>query len=134
MQSRQPFLPPLSPFPFSPGRATPSSPRSPISRPRVKTRSKTRLFGLLAKEGAVLQSRIMLTISRDGKVKSQDNVNTCSDMQKHKIHCFCLLSLVTASVNTVPSGIAAFSNHKTKYRELTIFVSQSNCYYANACI
>ena len=63
----------------------------------------------------------MLTISRDGKVKSQDNVNTCSDVQKHKIHCFRLLSLVTASVNTVPSGIAAFSNHKTKYNELTIF-------------
>ena len=59
VQSRQSFLPPLSPFPFSPGRATPSSPRSPISRPRVKTRSKTPLFGLLAKEGAVLQSSII---------------------------------------------------------------------------
>ena len=53
--ARPAILPPLSPFPFSPGRATPFSPRSPISRPRVKTRSKTPIFGLLAKEGAVLQ-------------------------------------------------------------------------------
>ena len=58
VQSHSPFLPPLSPFPFSPGRATPSSPRSPITRPRIKTRSKTPLFGLLTKEGAVLQSII----------------------------------------------------------------------------
>ena len=33
-----------------------SSVRSPISRPRVKTRSKSSVFELLAKEGAVLQS------------------------------------------------------------------------------
>ena len=38
------------------GRATPSSPCSPISRPHIKTCSKTSLFRLLAKEGAVLQS------------------------------------------------------------------------------
>ena len=43
------------PISLFPGRVTPSSPRSPISRPRVKTRSKTWLFGLLAKEGAVSQ-------------------------------------------------------------------------------
>ena len=44
------------------GRATPSSTRSPISRPRVKTRSKTPIFGLLAKEGAVLQSKLALAL------------------------------------------------------------------------
>ena len=36
----------------------PSSPRSPISRPRAKTRSKPPIFGFLAKEGAVLQSNV----------------------------------------------------------------------------
>ena len=45
------------PISFSLGRATPSSPRPPISWQRVKTRSKTPLFGHLAKEGAVLQSK-----------------------------------------------------------------------------
>ena len=39
------------------GVATPSLPHSPISQPRLNTRSKTLIFGLLAKEGAVLQSK-----------------------------------------------------------------------------
>ena len=39
----------------------PSSHRSPISRPRAKTHSKTPSFGLLAKEGAALQSKWMVT-------------------------------------------------------------------------
>ena len=57
------------------GRATPSSPRSPISRPRIKTRSKTPLFGLLAKEGAVLQSRVARKgMSYDGGKKEYFNV------------------------------------------------------------
>ena len=41
-----------------------SSPRSPISRLRVKNRSKTPIFGLLAKEEAVLQSKIDAALKR----------------------------------------------------------------------
>ena len=44
------------------GASTPSFPHSPISQPHVKTRSKTLLFGLLVKEGAVLQSVIHITM------------------------------------------------------------------------
>ena len=58
---------PLFPFPVSPGRATPSSPRSPFSRPRAKTRLQTPLIvpvGLFAKVGAALQSKIILLYSR----------------------------------------------------------------------
>ena len=53
-ESRGRRKPPLSPFPFSPGCATRSSPRSLISRLCAKTRSKNSLFGLLAKEVIVL--------------------------------------------------------------------------------
>ena len=64
------------------GRATPSSSRSPISRTRSKTCSKTPLFGLLAKEGAVLQSTLR------GAVSGQTGRAVTSRQSKPDVHSF----------------------------------------------
>ena len=70
LRNRSDFGRHLSPHFLFPWPRDSFSPRSPISRPRVKTRSKTPIFGLLAKEGAVLKSSFIAARARL-KLKSE---------------------------------------------------------------
>ena len=70
-------------------RATCSSRRSPILRMHAKTCSKIPIFGLLVKEGAVLQSRIGLKLDYILPDKSEKEHGLCGESTvQHKLLIF----------------------------------------------